>query len=85
MLVELIAGSVILALFEHGWIFTLFGIPIVMAAYASARFALSARARVIHDIECDTEWKWLYALIFAYNYVIAATCSGLTGFILDRF
>lgn len=83
MLVELVAASVLLAFFSETWTFKLIGIPALMAAYASVRFAMSARARVIRDIECDSGWKWLYVLVFGYNYLIAAICSGVTGLITE--
>lgn len=83
MLLELIAASVVLAFFTEDWTLKLVGIPALMAAYASMRFAMSARARVIQDIECDGSWRWLYLLVFGYNFLIAAVCTGVTGLITE--
>ena len=82
-MVHVVVLSFLLGLFVDEWWWKLAFAPLLIGTYAVTAFRFSRSAKVIADVETDNSWKWLYAPIFAFHFLLAAGTNGVFAVLGD--
>ena len=74
-MLQVLVLSLLTGLLVHELWLKVILVPVLLGVYAVTAFRFSRTARVIADIESESTWKWLYAPIFAFHFLLAAAVN----------